>query len=59
MKATEEQTAVAKEINQNIASIRDASQSNLTDANQVAELAKLIGTKSDHLASMSLSFKTQ
>ncbi len=55
--ATEEQTAVGKEINENITIIRDASQSNLDDANRVAELAKAIEEKSCLLASLGKSFR--
>lgn len=56
--AAEEQSAVGKEMNVNITSIRDASQSNLDDANQVATLAKAIEAKSRQLASMGKSFQT-
>jgi aerotaxis receptor len=55
--ATEQQTAVAHEINVNISSIRDASQANLTDADQVTLLAHNIENKAMQLSSMGLSFK--
>lgn len=55
--ATEQQSAVGKEININVASVRDASQSNLDDANKVEALAKVLDEKSTLLASLSQSFK--
>jgi len=55
--AAEEQTAVAKEVNQNIVEIRNASQSNLKDVDEVTTLAHNIETKAQQLASLGLSFK--
>ncbi|MGI2879355.1 methyl-accepting chemotaxis protein [Vibrio furnissii] len=54
--ATEQQTAVAKEINLNMSFIRNASQSNAKDAKNVASLAKIIEQKAEHLESLSKSF---
>ena len=55
--AAEEQSAVALEVNQNIVSIRNSSQSNLKDVDDVAELAHNIENKAQQLASLGLSFK--
>lgn len=55
--AAEEQTAVAQDVNQNIVEIRNASQSNLKDVDEVASLAHNIENKAQQLASLGLSFK--
>ncbi|MEZ8824136.1 PAS domain-containing methyl-accepting chemotaxis protein [Vibrio amylolyticus] len=55
--AAEQQSAAAQEINQNVSSVRNASQSNLESVNEVTMLTKNIKNKADQLASLSLSFK--
>jgi PAS domain S-box-containing protein len=54
--ATEEQIAVANEINQNINAIYESSQSNLKDAETVNQLSADIEHKSEQLRSLSQSF---
>jgi len=54
--ATEEQSAVAKEINMNVSTIRDASQDNLQRATHVSDLSEKIKKKSDNLSFMGKSF---
>ncbi|MDC0611461.1 methyl-accepting chemotaxis protein [Vibrio sp.] len=55
--ATEQQSAVAKEINVNLSSIRDASQDNLRGAKLVSSLSGDIQERSANLSSLSRSFK--
>ncbi|WP_375749477.1 methyl-accepting chemotaxis protein [Vibrio sp. HN007] len=54
--ATEQQTMVAKEVNNSIHVAKSASISNLEDADQVADLAHTIDTKAHQLASLGSSF---
>ncbi|OEE78549.1 methyl-accepting chemotaxis protein [Vibrio genomosp. F6] len=55
--ATEEQSVVASDINQNIVTIRDASQCNLKEVDEVTELTRHIKGKAQQLASLGLSFQ--
>lgn len=57
--ATEQQIAVAKDINQNIQSIKETAQSNLDDADNVTELARSIQAKAEQLRSLSRSFQAE
>ncbi|WP_342608674.1 PAS domain-containing methyl-accepting chemotaxis protein [Vibrio tritonius] len=55
--AAEQQSVVAKEINENLTTIKDASGRNLNDANGVFELANDVQLKADQLANLGMSFK--
>ena len=55
--AAEQQSVVAKEINENLTTIKDASGRNLNDANSVYELANDVQRKADQLANLGMSFK--
>ena len=55
--ATEQQSVVANDISQNVAAIRDSSQCNLKEVNEVAGLTRNIKGKAQQLASLGLSFQ--
>lgn len=55
--ATEQQSVVAREISQNVALIKDASQCNLQEVDSVANLTRNIKGKAEQLASLGLSFQ--
>ncbi len=56
--AAEQQSIVAKEINQNLLNIKEASTRTLQDAQSVAGLALDVKSKADAMAALSLSFKS-
>lgn len=55
--ATEEQSVVAQEINQNMVAIRDTSQHNLKEVDNVSDLTQDVKGKAEQLASLGLSFQ--